>query len=112
MDGLNKRRLTDLNARFVGRKHLVDHAQQLLPFTPKLHIDFPDPEIDTLMNPADGNVCGKAQCNVLLLLDDGKQHQKGLNDFHVIMSDQPISHSSNAVVYSIYEFKREFTNAA
>ena len=73
MDGLSKRRLTDLNVRFVGPQHLVEHAQQLFPFTSKRHIDSPELEMEILVNPADGNTCSKAQCNVLLLLDGGKQ---------------------------------------
>ena len=112
VDGLSKRRLTDLNVRFVGSEHFVEHAQQLFPFTSKLHIDSPELEMEILVNPADGITCSKAQCNVLLLLDGGKQPRKGLNNFDVIISDQSISHSSNAVIYSINEFKKEFFNAA
>jgi glycosyltransferase involved in cell wall biosynthesis len=101
--GLQHRGWRDLRVQAVGvpeRHPLVDSLLRRLDPT-----DLADPEVELLALPGSGHFSGRAECNLLLALDDRPATRRAAKKAHVIVSDLELG-PHTAATFELAELDR------
>ena len=85
-----KRPPEDLQIRFVGAPSAVQKAKDLLPFPYALDPRRSNPDVEILVLPGNHTFSGDADCNILLLLDEGASTARTARQAHLIVGQQRV----------------------
>ncbi len=89
MNGLVKRSLDDLAAGVVGSPSKPSRAAALLRSCPLRLAETDSPEVELLFLPGRGRFSGRADCNVLVVLEDSPQAARMARKAHLVVADRP-----------------------
>ncbi|MCZ6696329.1 MAG: glycosyltransferase [Acidobacteria bacterium] len=84
--GLRKRTLEDIAIRVLGASTHPQAANEL--FGGRRFTCRGRPEVEILFSPGEERFSGKADCNLLLILDDGPDAQRLAKRAHILVSDR------------------------
>lgn len=106
MNGLVKRRAEDLDVRVVGTPARPEAAAAMLRASWNEKPKSGPPEVELLFLPGRGRFSGRADCNVLVVLDDCPRASRVARKAHVLVADQPYSGVPDERTFPVAEFDR------
>jgi glycosyltransferase involved in cell wall biosynthesis len=113
VNGLVKRRVEDLDVRVVGATSRPEAAASMFRSrwdgNPNVgHVsNVPDqPEVEFLFLPGRGRFSGRADCNVLVVLDDCSPASRIARTAHVLVADRPCAGVPDERTFPVAEFDR------
>jgi glycosyltransferase involved in cell wall biosynthesis len=90
MNGLVKRSVEDLAVRVVGRPSRPEAADAILKSRFAEVAKGESPEVELCLLPGDGRFSGRADCNVLVVLDDSPRAARLARKAHLLITDRPV----------------------
>ncbi len=88
LNGLEKRDFLDVTIGVVGKPAEPSMATALLETLPKPVFDSPGAELEILFRPGDGEFSGRADCNVLVVLEETAGIRRLVRAAHLVFADE------------------------
>lgn len=104
--GMHKRPDNDLQVRVVGTPTQSTAAASLIAQLPPQRSSAADPEIEIAFLPGDGTFSGRADCNVLVILDETERIEKQARQADILVTDAPHVYPGPKQQLPLHEFKR------
>jgi len=110
--GLVKRATSDLDVRVVGRPARPDAAARLLPGVLDRPSRSEPPEVEILFLPGSGRFTGRADCNVLVVLEDAPAISRAARRAHLVIADKPVPGAGAAPHFPLDQFAQAMDSIA
>jgi hypothetical protein len=106
INGLHKRPVSDLAIRVAGEPSWPERASRLLEIHDLKPTTAARPEIEFLFLPGTGRFSGRADCHILVVLDDAPPPTPLVQAARLVITDQACASVPEEDRYRIDEFKR------
>jgi glycosyltransferase involved in cell wall biosynthesis len=103
-NGLVKRPASDLRWRIVGEPHAVIPAWVRSQSTLTAASDSA-PEVEVLVTPGQGQFSGRADCNILVALEQAPNFEQLARQAHMIISDRPANGGDARQIIPLRQFE-------
>ena len=110
--GLVKRATSDLDVRVVGRPARPDAAARLLPGVLDRPSRSEPPEVEILFLPGSGRFTGRADCNVLVVLEDAPAISRAARRAHLVIADKSVPGAGAAPHFPLDQFAQAMDSIA
>jgi glycosyltransferase involved in cell wall biosynthesis len=106
INGLVKRRMEELRLRVVGGDEQIDAVGRLLGAPVAPAADTANrPEIEILCHPGEGSFSGRADCNVLVVLEERPETVKFVRKAHVVVAPRQLDGLAGRPCFALDDFR-------
>jgi glycosyltransferase involved in cell wall biosynthesis len=108
-NGLVKRRLEDIRLRIVGDPPTA--LARLIPWSKLAVVSTdPSPEVEVVFSPGTGRFSGKAECNLLVALNDSLESRRLARQAHVLVADYDLVAPQAQHAFPLCELKEALSS--
>ena len=103
-NGLQKRELADVVIQIVGRPSQTQAAASLLRGRAAPQENGCKPEVEILFLPGEGSFSGRADCNLIVALEDSRAARRHIRRAHLVVAPRPYSGIDSVLQFPLDRF--------